>query len=139
MREHSCRYGFIMTEIELVCVRAGTDSIPYFGFPRTRPDHRDEDANGLTACLALWYLHMVAKEQPLLGALLAIGRRRAGRDDEATLSGKDAWIPEPQVGEKRDAKRPGGVMPSDRGIRGRRAERVGTSSVCRSRLDPVRL
>lgn len=37
MREHGCRYGFIMTEIELVCVRAGCDSgdseaVPYFGF-----------------------------------------------------------------------------------------------------------
>ncbi|WEW55118.1 hypothetical protein PRK78_000546 [Emydomyces testavorans] len=35
MREHSCRYGFIMTEIELVCVRAGCDEgndIPYFGY-----------------------------------------------------------------------------------------------------------
>ncbi|KAL1980592.1 hypothetical protein VTN96DRAFT_3922 [Rasamsonia emersonii] len=35
MREHSCRYGFIMTEIELVCVRAGCDEgddVPYFGF-----------------------------------------------------------------------------------------------------------
>lgn len=34
MREHSCRYGFIITEIELVCVRAGVDEndSPYFGF-----------------------------------------------------------------------------------------------------------
>lgn len=35
MREHSCRYGFIMTEIELVCVRAGCDEgddVPYFGY-----------------------------------------------------------------------------------------------------------
>ncbi|OQD87269.1 hypothetical protein PENANT_c006G04809 [Penicillium antarcticum] len=35
MREHSCRYGFIITEIELVCVRAGCDDgddVPYFGY-----------------------------------------------------------------------------------------------------------
>lgn len=35
MRENSCRYGFIMTEIELVCVRAGCDEghdVPYFGY-----------------------------------------------------------------------------------------------------------
>ncbi|EEQ27905.1 hypothetical protein McanMca71_005224 [Microsporum canis] len=35
MREHSCRYGFIITEIELVCVRAGCDEgddVPYFGY-----------------------------------------------------------------------------------------------------------
>ena len=33
MRDHSCRYGFIITEIELVCVRAGCDDKgqPYFG------------------------------------------------------------------------------------------------------------
>ncbi|KAJ3474711.1 hypothetical protein NLG97_g9724 [Lecanicillium saksenae] len=31
MREHSCRYGFIMTEIELVIVRNGKDAIPNFG------------------------------------------------------------------------------------------------------------
>ncbi|KAK2738036.1 hypothetical protein FQN57_007302 [Myotisia sp. PD_48] len=35
MREHSCRYGFIITEIELVCVRVGCDeggNVPYFGY-----------------------------------------------------------------------------------------------------------
>ncbi|OKL62746.1 hypothetical protein UA08_01305 [Talaromyces atroroseus] len=34
MREHSCRYGFIVTEVELVCVRAGCDDnlVPYFGY-----------------------------------------------------------------------------------------------------------
>lgn len=35
MREHSCRYGFIISEIELVCVRAGCDAgddTPYFGY-----------------------------------------------------------------------------------------------------------
>ncbi|EEP82537.1 predicted protein [Uncinocarpus reesii 1704] len=40
MREHSCRYGFIMTEIELVCVRAGCDEgddVPYFGYLELAP------------------------------------------------------------------------------------------------------
>lgn len=34
MRDHGCRYGFVMTEIELVCVRAGVDEQdrPYFGY-----------------------------------------------------------------------------------------------------------
>lgn len=37
MREHGCRYGFIMTEIELVCIRAGgmpteQSSKPLFGY-----------------------------------------------------------------------------------------------------------
>lgn len=35
MREHSCRYGFIITEVELVCVRVicdNTDDVPYFGY-----------------------------------------------------------------------------------------------------------
>ncbi|POR32045.1 Uncharacterized protein TPAR_07743, partial [Tolypocladium paradoxum] len=31
MREHGCRYGFILTEIELVVVRNGADPTPYFG------------------------------------------------------------------------------------------------------------
>lgn len=42
MREHGCRYGFIMTEIELVCIRAGCDNgdaeaVPYFGFLEISP------------------------------------------------------------------------------------------------------
>ncbi len=115
MREHGCRYGFIMTEIELVCVRAGTDNIPYFGFLELAPTVEMKTQHGLTACLALWYLHMMAKEQPLPGQCywkLDVGAP-AAMTRQHHLD-KDAWIPEPQVGEKRDAKRARGwVMPSD--------------------------
>ncbi len=81
MREHGCRYGFIMTEIELVCVRAGGPSsndvaVPIFGFLEVADPVRISDAgmneNGnlrMTAGLALWYLHMLAKPQPLDGQM----------------------------------------------------------------------
>jgi len=115
MREHSCRYGFIMTEIELVCVRAGTDSIPFFGFLELAPTIEMKTQEGLTACLALWYLHMLAKEQPLQGQCywkLDVGAPAAMTRQH--VLDKDDWIPEPQVGEKRDAKRARGwVMPQD--------------------------
>ncbi|KLU83489.1 hypothetical protein MAPG_02549 [Magnaporthiopsis poae ATCC 64411] len=32
MREHGCRYGFILTEIELVFVRNGAEGTPHFGY-----------------------------------------------------------------------------------------------------------
>ena len=32
MRENNCRYGFIMTEIELVVVRNGAENTPHFGY-----------------------------------------------------------------------------------------------------------
>ena len=116
MREHSCRYGFIMTEIELVCVRAGTDDLPYFGFLELAPSIETSTKQGLTACLALWYLHMLAKEEPLpgqcgwkidVGAPAAMSRMNV-------MEEKDSWIPDPGEGEKRDAKRSRGwVMPND--------------------------
>ncbi|KAI9802997.1 MAG: hypothetical protein M1825_002230 [Sarcosagium campestre] len=142
MREHSCRYGFIMTEIELVCVRAGTDDIPYFGMLELAPTVQlkttaaDDSSSpssssssspsasashsshptALTACLALWYLHMLAKEVPLPGQ--ASWRTEIGGAAALTrhkfLSDKDDWVPEPQLGEKREAKRNRGwVMPGD--------------------------
>lgn len=107
MRAHSCRYGFILTEIELVCVRMGPIvGIPVFGLlelaePVQLASHGHDDARlsstrgstssagstsghapstssvlkapvrrrekGLTVALALWYLHMLAKDQPLPG------------------------------------------------------------------------
>ena len=32
MREHGCRYGYIMTEIEMVVVRNGAEDTPHFGY-----------------------------------------------------------------------------------------------------------
>ncbi|KAI9798188.1 MAG: hypothetical protein M1833_004937 [Piccolia ochrophora] len=118
MREHSCRYGFIITEIELVCVRAGTEDIPHFGFLELAPTIQLKSGNedGLTACLALWYLHMLAKEVPLQGQ--AGWRTEIGGAAACTrqkvLPEKDKWMPEPQLGEKREAKRNRGwIMPGD--------------------------
>ena len=114
MRENSCRYGFIMTEIELVCVRAGAEEIPHFGLLElavVRLERRD----GLTAGLALWYLHMLAKEMPLLGQpgwKMDVGGAAACTRHKAL--DKDPWIPEPQLGEKRTAKRERGwILPAD--------------------------
>ncbi|MCJ1371036.1 hypothetical protein MMC20_002251 [Loxospora ochrophaea] len=116
MREHSCRYGFIMTEIELVCVRAGANDIPYFGFLELANTVEMKTQRGLTACLALWYLHMLAKEEPLPGQpgwRLEVGAPTA-MTRMHVMPEKDDWIRDPQVGEKRDAKRVRGwVMPGD--------------------------
>lgn len=116
MREHECRYGFIMTEIELVCVRAGTDSTPYFGFLELAPTIATATQEGLTASLALWYLHMLARDTPLPGQCgwkLDVGAP-AAMTRMHIMEKKDDWIPDPQIGEKRDAKTARGwVMPKD--------------------------
>ncbi|KAJ6141274.1 hypothetical protein N7470_010170 [Penicillium chermesinum] len=156
MREHSCRYGFIITEIELVCVRAGCDDgcdIPYFG--RQQPPHARHDASALatpisarsfsssshgssishgspvsesesvddssstpmTASLALYFLLMLSKAVPLPqqpSAHLNVGGPGALTRQRILPEPKDKWIPEPQIGEKRDAKRVRGwVWPED--------------------------
>lgn len=116
MREHSCRYGFIITEIELVCVRAGTDDIPYFGFLELAPTVELKTQEGLTACMALWYLHMLAKNTPLPGQCgwkLEVGPPSA-MTRMKVMEERDDWIPTPQSGEKRNAKLARGwVMPGD--------------------------
>jgi hypothetical protein len=143
MRDHSCRYGFIVTEIELLCVRAGCDDkgMPYFGYlelaeaipTKTAFDMSSEnmmegEEMPMTATLALYFLLMLAKQHPLpgqpgsfmdVGAAGALARQRVwdGSDldeEERGKEGKDKWIPEPQMGEKREAKTVRGwVMPSD--------------------------
>jgi hypothetical protein len=147
MRDHSCRYGFIITEIELVCVRAGCDESgsPWFGVlevgeavelktasekpgagGRMTPEPEETK---LTVSLALYYLLMLAKATPLpgqAGGFMDVGgpgamtRQRvlpSGLEEgveERKADGRDKWIPEPQVGEKRDAKRVRGwVWPGD--------------------------
>ncbi|KAJ5550977.1 hypothetical protein N7461_005675 [Penicillium sp. DV-2018c] len=168
MREHSCRYGFIITEIELVCVRAGCDpgdDVPYFGYleiaasiplkasassdirsqpPAPAPletpisarsfsssnsscpshsDSPDPDATEeaaappMTAGLALYFLCMLSKSQPLPqqpSAHLNVGGPGALTRQRILSEPKDKWIPEPQIGERRDAKRVRGwVWPQD--------------------------
>ena len=113
MREHNCRYGFIMTEIELICVRAGSESVPYFGFLELSPpvQLKNHGAGQLTAGLALWYLHMLAKNQALpgqcgwkidVGGPVAQTRRKHLE--------RDQWMLKPEGKEKRDAKRNRGFI-----------------------------
>ncbi|KAL4979248.1 hypothetical protein BDW66DRAFT_127987, partial [Aspergillus desertorum] len=176
MREHSCRYGFIITEIELVCVRAGCDpgdDVPYFGFLEVSapiptniaahsanaddssvehnsaayvspssptpsvdsslasqsPPHDHSHHEGypvpepealnvpMTASLALYFLLMLSKSVPLPSqpsSHLNVGGAGALTRQRTLPEGKDKWIPEPQIGEKRDAKRVRGwVWPHD--------------------------
>ncbi|ESZ94740.1 hypothetical protein SBOR_4852 [Sclerotinia borealis F-4128] len=134
MREHNCRYGFIMTEIELVVVRNGSELIPHFGYlevqtiqlaahdnPHTSTYSEVEGSFGrgeigedyssgkclkMTALMALWYLHMLARDEILPGQ---VGwKSEIGAPAEGTrrkVLPKDDWIPEPQLAEKREAKR----------------------------------
>ncbi|KAM0433265.1 hypothetical protein ACHAPT_004139 [Fusarium lateritium] len=126
MREHGCRYGFILTEIELVLVRNGTSTTPFFGdlevtsvqlassapegdastFPQETP---------LTACLALWGLCQLASDDTPAGQ--AHWRAEIGAPAEGTrrrAQGRDSWMPLPQLAEKREAKRSRGwVWPED--------------------------
>ena len=142
MRDHNCRYGFIATEIELVCVRCGgsgvarneiaksatainTDSggIPLFGFLELSAPIRvaekgkciDGDPK-MTVGLALWYLHMLAKENPLPGCSFS-WKMDVGLPSALTRQRfieRDSWIPKPQQGEQRTAKRlRGWVWPSE--------------------------
>ena len=137
MREHGCRYGFIMTEIELVCVRCGGPSssaaldptivnaqtgIPIFGYLELSSPIRlstsgiSEDGSiQMTAGIALWYLHMLAKENPFEG--MGTWRMEVGGPAALTRQNfleKDPWIPKPNMSEKREAKRTRGwVFPEE--------------------------
>lgn len=123
MREHNCRYGFIITEIELVLVRNGTEATPYFGdLEITSVDlaasSADSEKTGstLTACLALWGLClMISGDEPPAGQ--AHWRSDIGAPAEGTrrkAKPRDKWMPQPQLAEKREAKRSRGwIMPED--------------------------
>lgn len=129
MREHGCRYGFIMNEIELLCVRCGgppsavqtdistvnsTGSVPLFGYLElssairmsTQGVSAETGAPQMTAALALWYLHMLAKESPLPGTMS--WRMEVGGPSALTRQNiieRDTWVPKPNMSEKREAKR----------------------------------
>lgn len=123
MREHGCRYGFILTEIELVFVRNGAEGTPHFGYLEVGSTQLakqceavgDEDKTPLTACLALWGLCMLAGDEPLPGH--AHWRSEIGAPAEGTRRKalpRDDCMPQPQLAEKREAKRARGwVMPED--------------------------
>ncbi|KAK8131499.1 hypothetical protein PG984_007937 [Apiospora sp. TS-2023a] len=127
MREHGCRYGFILTEIELVIVRNGSESVPHFGYlevtsvqlAATGSDDNDGNSEAgeqkMTACLALWGLCMMANDEPAPGQ--ATWKSEIGAPAEGTRRKalpKDDWMPQPQLAEKREAKRARGwVLPED--------------------------
>ncbi|CAK7270645.1 hypothetical protein SEPCBS57363_004207 [Sporothrix epigloea] len=148
MREHSCRYGFLLTEIELVLVRNGTEPIPFFGqlevtsvslaitsaeplakvtANRVSDSQFADDALDnmpLTACLALWGLCMLASDEMAAAAatssdndLLCPHTTHIGAPAEGTrqkAAPRDDWMPQPQLVEKRAAKRARGwILPED--------------------------
>ncbi|KAM0451959.1 hypothetical protein ACHAPV_009775 [Trichoderma viride] len=125
MREHGCRYGFILTEIELVLVRAGIESTPFFGDLEitsvqlnaavSEAELDSSDNIPLTACLALWGLCQLAGDQTPAGN--AHWKAEIGAPADGTrrkAKARDNWIPKPQLAEKREAKRSRGwVWPED--------------------------
>lgn len=123
MREHSSRYGFILTEIELVVVRNGTASpTPFFGDLEVATvqlanssSSSSSSSTELTACLALWGLCQMAGDEPASGQ--AHWKSEIGAPAEGTrrrARPRDAWMPQPQLAEKREAKRSRGwVWPED--------------------------
>jgi hypothetical protein len=138
MREHGCRYGFIITEIELLCVRAGAEDGPYmtsvhlnnggnnnnaivddgpkpiFGFLETAAPIELSTtgldpvtgAQRMTAGLALWFLHMLAKDEPLPGyppwKMDVGGPAAVTRQNHRA---RDNWMPKVALHESRVAKR----------------------------------
>ncbi|KAJ4296053.1 hypothetical protein N0V88_004755 [Collariella sp. IMI 366227] len=125
MREHGCRYGFILTEIELVFVRNGAEHTPHFGYlevgsvqlatTTSSPNPNTTDPE-MTACLALWGLCMLAGDEPMPGGH-AHWRAEIGAPADGTRKKalpRDEWMPPPQLAEKREAKRARGwVLPED--------------------------
>jgi len=116
MRAHNCRYGFIISEIELVCVRLVVND----GKGRSRfglleiadtvllTTHGEGADGTLTACLALWYLHMLAKNVSLPGQpgwRAEVGT--PGQLSRKCCGERDEWIEaiKPENKEKRNAKR----------------------------------
>ncbi|KAL9101353.1 MAG: hypothetical protein Q9163_003376 [Psora crenata] len=121
MREQECRYGFIITEIELVCVRMGTEEgTPYFGLLELSRPVTLSAKTGLTACLALWYLHMLTSDTPRPGQCgwrVDIGAPAAWTRSHILDEERDDWIMNlkgPQQTEQRRANRLRGfVQPKD--------------------------
>ncbi|KAI5868230.1 hypothetical protein GGS23DRAFT_19083 [Durotheca rogersii] len=146
MREHGTRYGFILTEIELVVCRNGAEGTPHFGYLEVSSvqlataaatgDDADADEAPLTACLALWGLCVMAGDEAAAAAAAAahppwkadIGAPAEGTRRKALP--RDTWMPQPQLAEKREAKRARGwVFPEDpvgRKELGKRGVRYGS-------------
>ncbi|KAH8800811.1 hypothetical protein F5884DRAFT_808897 [Xylogone sp. PMI_703] len=142
MRERACRYGFIITEFELVVVRNGVEDIPHFGYLEiqtiqlsTSTSSSDgEDLNNydrrpkMTALLALWYLHMLAKDDVLPGQ---VGWKiEVGNPKYTSIKGlpKEEWMPKLLIYERRMANRTRGWIWPD-GKRRRKKNVRGPGSV----------
>lgn len=137
MREHGTRYGFIMTEIELVCVRAGgpptEDGVPLFGYLEVAApiqistSGRNPDGSPrMTADLALWYLHMLAKEHPFPGQ--PYWRMDVGGPTALTRRHhlpRDRWMPEVKNMDKRRAKRARGWVEPHEALHKRECVKTG--------------
>lgn len=157
MREHGCRYGFIATEIELVCVRCGgppsptaspdAGSVPLFGFlelsaPIRLADHGSGSGPAglpqMTADLALWYLHMLAKKSPLpvpgsAGTAALTWKMDVGGPAALTRQHcieRDSWIPKPQQSEKRKAKLARGWVWPEEPLNKKEVKRVRKTKKC---------
>lgn len=147
MREHGTRYGFILTEIELVICRNGAEGTPHFGYlevtsvqlaaTANTPSPDGSDDMPLTSCLALWGLCIMASDDGVnslghAGGCHTFWKAEIGAPAEGTRRKalpRDDWIPQPQLAEKRDAKRARGwVFPEDAVSRkelGKRGVRYG--------------
>ncbi|RAL65171.1 hypothetical protein DID88_001277 [Monilinia fructigena] len=80
----------------------------------------------MTALMALWYLHMLARDEILPGQMgwkSEIGAPAEGTRNK--ILPKDEWIPEPQLAEKREAKRGRGWVWPEEGLEGRSWEERG--------------
>ena len=118
MRAHNCRYGFIITEIELVCVRLGSQhTTPHFGhlelcrpIPMTKHASSDGPKPHMTVCLALWYLNILAKDGHEFGhpnCRIDVGPPEAHSRSKVLskgVDGRDPWMPKVQMYEMRQAK-----------------------------------
>ncbi|KAI1137845.1 hypothetical protein F5Y05DRAFT_64181 [Hypoxylon sp. FL0543] len=130
MREHGTRYGFILTEIELVICRNGAEGTPHFGYLEVTSvqlaatadsPSNDGEEMPLTACLALWGLCVMASDDGVNGHGMGIGQLTWKAEIGAPAEGtrrkalpRDDWMPQPQLAEKREAKRARGwVFPED--------------------------
>lgn len=110
MRDHGCRYGFIVTEMELICVRYRTRSsnrkLPYFGsvelseslpMANMYQSSMSSAPSGpqLTPGLALFYLHMLARKGGMEGQYH--WKLDVGKPEDLTrqtYERRDEWMPE---------------------------------------------
>ncbi|KAF3903176.1 hypothetical protein ABW21_db0209632 [Orbilia brochopaga] len=104
MRDHGTRYGYVLTEQELVCVRLATDAEnrPIFGcLDIANPIQWNQHGqNRLSICLALWFLHFLAKRDPLPNwAGWDVDVPAAEECPRRYCMAKDPWVPDPKQDE----------------------------------------